>query len=110
MTQHRVENIRVHFWTFSPVSVNSQAPDVPELAHQGIFQLSQLSVLCQIGEEISRLFKRCRFYEKNFSKNYTLYGVEICFNFGLRLNRLSLKDKKTHFHIESYLKIITITR
>ena len=23
MTQRRVENTRVHFWTFSPVSVNS---------------------------------------------------------------------------------------
>ena len=27
-------------------NVNSQAPDVPELAHQGIFQLSRLSVNC----------------------------------------------------------------
>ena len=24
MTQRRVENTRVHFWTFSPVSVNSK--------------------------------------------------------------------------------------
>ena len=29
-------------------SVNSQAPDVPELAHQGIFQLSRLSVNCYV--------------------------------------------------------------
>ena len=28
--------------------INSQAPDVPELAHQGIFQLSRLSVSCYV--------------------------------------------------------------
>ena len=28
--------------------LNSQAPDVPELAHQGIFQLSRLSVNCYV--------------------------------------------------------------
>ena len=28
--------------------VHSQAPDVPELAHQGIFQLSRLSVNCYV--------------------------------------------------------------
>ena len=32
--------------------INSQAPDVPELAHQGIFQLSRLSVnFCQNTEK-----------------------------------------------------------
>ena len=28
--------------------LNSQAPDVPELVHQGIFQLSRLSVDCYV--------------------------------------------------------------
>ena len=28
--------------------INCQAPDVPELAHQGIFQLSRLSVSCYV--------------------------------------------------------------
>ena len=28
--------------------LNSQAPDVPELTHQGIFQLSRLSVNCYV--------------------------------------------------------------
>ena len=29
-------------------NVNSQAPDVPELAHQGVFQLSRLSINCYV--------------------------------------------------------------
>ena len=37
--------------------VNSQAPDVPELAHQGIFQLSRLSVNCYV-----KTTKKCSLY------------------------------------------------
>ena len=30
------------------LSLNSQAPDVPELAYQGVFQLSRLTVNCYV--------------------------------------------------------------
>ena len=59
-------------------TVNSQAPDVPELAHKGIFQLSLLCLNC---------------YVKTM-KNYTLYGVYISLNFGFRLNRPAFNDTK----------------
>ena len=49
-------------------NVNSQAPDVPELAHQGVFQLSRLSVNCCVKtEKISPSFKPYRFYENTVS-------------------------------------------
>ena len=33
---------------------------------------------------------------KIFSKNYAHYGVYIFLNFGIRLNRLTFNDTKTH--------------
>ena len=48
------------FWWF----FNSQAPNVPELAHQGIFQLSRLSLNNYVKTvKISPLFKPYGFYE-----------------------------------------------
>ena len=38
-------------------------------------------------------------FMKFLPKNYTLYGVYIFSNFGFRLNRLTLDDTKTRFHI-----------
>ena len=38
MTQHRVENTRVHFWTFSPVSVKSSIYLFLKIHHQGANQ------------------------------------------------------------------------
>ena len=75
--------------------VNSQAPDVPELAHQDIFQLLRLSVNCYVKtvKKYSLHLNRADFMKilsvsqdhcgshnnflKIFSKNYTLYGVYI---------------------------------
>ena len=57
---------------------------MPELAHQGIFQLQQ---------------DHCGWHNYLFSKNYTLYGVYISLNFGFRLNRLAFNDAKTLFFI-----------
>ena len=52
----------------TPQRLNSKAPDVPELAHQGIFQLSRLSVNCCVkNERISPSFKPYRFYENTVS-------------------------------------------
>ena len=93
---------------------NSQAPDVPELAHQGIFQFSQLSVNCYVEtvKKYSLYLNRTDFmrvlsvpqdhcgthnnFMKIFSKNYTFYGVNILSHSGFSLNRLALKDTKTH--------------
>ena len=95
---------------------------MPELAHQGIFQLSRLSVNCYV-----KTVKKCSLYlsrtdflkmlsvpqdhcgshnnfMKFFSKNYTLYGVYIFSNFGFRLNRLALNDTKTHFYISEVVQ------
>ena len=72
--------------------VNSQAPDVPELADQGIFQLSRLSVNCFVKTLKNPLI---------FSINIHIYFLI----FGFRLNRLACKDSKTHFYIESCFKI-----
>ena len=51
-------------------NVNSQAPDVPELAHQGIF--SSHGSVCQNGEKISPQFKPYRFYENTVSATGSL--------------------------------------
>ena len=90
---------------------------MPELAHQGIFQLSRLSVNCYV-----KAVKKCSLYLSRadflkmlserqdhcgshnnfmniFSKNYTLYGFYIFSNFGFHPNRLALIDTKTHFYI-----------
>ena len=97
-------------------AVNSQAPDVPELAHQGIFPLSRLNVNCFVEtvKKYSLYLNRTDLmrvlsvtqdhcgthynFMKNFSKNYTLYGVYIFPNFGFSLNRLTLNDTKIHFY------------
>ena len=97
--------------------INSQAPDVPEMAHQGIFQLSRLSVNCFVKtvKKYSLYFNHTDFmrvlsvphdhcgthnnFIKIFSRNYSLYGVYIFSNFGFRLNRLAVNDTKTHFYI-----------
>ena len=44
------------------------------------------------------------YFFKIFSKNYTLYGVYIFSNFGFCLNRLALKDTKTHFYISEVVQ------
>ena len=72
---------------------NSQAPDVPELANQGIFHFSRLSVNCYVKtvKKYSFYLNRTDFmkvlsvqqdhcgtrynFMKIFWKNYTLYGV-----------------------------------
>ena len=82
--------------------VNSQAPDVPELAHQGIFQLSRLSINCYVKttKKCSLYLSRTDFmtvlsvrqdhcgshnnFIKKFSKNYTFYGVYISLFIGFR--------------------------
>ena len=97
-------------------NVNSQAPDVPELAHQGVFQLSRLSINCYVKttKKCSLYLSRTDFLKilsvpqdhcgshnnflKIFSKNYTLYGVYIFLNFGICLNPLAFNDTKTHFY------------
>ena len=100
-------------------SLNSQAPDVPELAHQGIFQFSQLSVNCYVEtvKKYSLYLNRTDFmrvlsvpqdhcgthnnFMKIFSKNYTLYGVYIFSNFGVPIV-LHLTTQK---HIFIYQKL-----
>ena len=89
--------------------INSQAPDVPELAHQGIFQLSQLSVNCYVNttKKCSLNLSRKDFFiilsvpqdhcgsHNNllkFFSNFTFYGVYISINFDFRLNRLAFTD------------------
>ena len=102
--------------------LNSQAPDVPELAHQGIFQLSRLSINCYVKttKKCSLYLSRTDFLKilsvpqdhcgshnnlmKFFSKNYTLYGVYIFSNFGFRLNRLAFNDTKIHFYISEVVQ------
>ena len=97
--------------------LNSQAPDVPELAHLGIFHFSRLSVNCFVKtvKKYSLNLNRTDFlkvlsvpqdhcgtqnnFTKIFSKNYTLYGVYIFPNFGFRLTRLAFNDTKTLFYI-----------
>ena len=48
------------------IDLNSQAPDVPELAHKGILQLSRLSVNCYVKtmKKIIPLFKPYKFFWK----------------------------------------------
>ena len=88
-----------------------------ELAHQGIFQLSWLSVNCYVktmkkyplhlnGSDFMKILSvpqdHCGSHNnfmKFFSKNNTHYGVYIFSNFDFRLNRLALNDTKTHFYI-----------
>ena len=41
---------------------------------------------------------------KIFSKNYTLYGVYLFLNFGIRLNRFTFNDTKTHFYVRLRVK------
>ena len=95
--------------------INSQAPDVTELAHQGFFQRSRLSVNCYVKtvkkyslnlnrSDFMRVLSvpqdHCRTHNnfmKIFSKNYTFYGVYIFSNFGFRLNRFAFNDTKTFF-------------
>ena len=45
--------------------INSQVPDVPELAHQGIFLAltAHRELLCQNCDEMSPLVKPYEFYE-----------------------------------------------
>ena len=96
---------------------NSQAPDVPELAHQGIFHFSRLSVNCFVktAKKYSPYLNRTDFmrvlsvpqdhcgthdnYMQIFSKNYTISGVYIFPNFGFCLTRLVFNDTKTLFYI-----------
>ena len=79
---------------------------MPELAHQGIFLFSRLTVNCFVKtvknysiylnctdfmRVLSVLQEHCGTHNnlmKIFSKNYTLYGVYIFLNFDIRL-----KDK-----------------
>ena len=102
--------------------LNSQAPVVLELAHEGIFQLSRLSVnyyvkkmkkyplhlkLTDFIKVLSVPQDRCGSHNnlmKFFSKNYTLYGVYIFSNFGFRLNRLAFNDTKIHFYISEVVQ------
>ena len=42
MTQRRVENTRVHFWTFSPVSVNSRQMTTYYTSLQNLFLSEQV--------------------------------------------------------------------
>ena len=85
---------------------------MPELAQQGIFQLSRLSVNCYVKtvKKYPLYLNRTDFMKilsvpkdyceshnnfiKNFSKNYKLYGVYISLNFGFRL---AFKDTKRLF-------------
>ena len=55
--------------------VHSQAPDVPDLAHQGIFQLSRLSVNCYVKtvKKIPPSFRPCGFYETTVSTTGSLW-------------------------------------
>ena len=73
--------------------LNSQAPDVPEFAHQGICQFAWLSVNCYVKmmKKYSSYLNRTDFmrvfsvpkdhcsthnnFMKIFPENYTLYGV-----------------------------------
>ena len=104
------------------IVVNSQAPDVPELAHPGIFQLSRLSVNCYVKtvKKYPLHLNRADFMKilslpqdhygshnnflKIFSKNYTLYGVYIFLNFGIRLNHLSFYDTKTQLYVSEIVQ------
>ena len=101
---------------------NSQAPDVPELAHHGIFQLSRLSVNCFVKtvKEYSLHLKRADFMKilslqqdhcgsqnnflKIFSKNYTLYGIYIFLNFGIRLSNLSFYGTKIQLYVSEVVQ------
>ena len=95
---------------------------MPELAHQGISQLSRLSVnsyikimkkyplhlnLADFIKILSVPQDHCRSHNnfmKFFSKNYTLYGVYISLYFGFRLNRLASHVKKTYFYISEVVQ------
>ena len=90
---------------------------MPELAHPGIFQLSQLSVNCYVKtvKNYPLPFNRADFMKimsvpqdhygrhnnflEIFSINYTLYGVYIFLNFDIRLDRLTFYDTKTHLYV-----------
>ena len=103
-------------------NLNSQAPDVPELAHHGILQLSRLNVNCydktvkkyplhldcaDFMKILSGPQDHCgshNYFLKNFSKKYTLYGVYTFLNFGIRLNRLAFNDTKTHFYMSEVVQ------
>ena len=85
-------------------AVNSQAPDVPELAHQGIFQLSRLSVSCNVKTiKIHLLHLNLTDFMKILS--VSKYHCESHNNFMkffwkiiLFLIRLAFNDTKTHFY------------
>ena len=91
---------------------------MPELAHPGILQLSRLSVNCYVKtvKTYPLHLKRENFMKilsvpqdhcgshNNFSKIYTLYGVYIILNFGIRLNRHTFYDKKTHLYISEVVQ------
>ena len=95
---------------------------MPELAHQGIFQLSRLSVICFVKtmKKYPLHLNRADFMKilpvpqdhcashnnflKIFSKNYTLYGVYIFLNFGIRLNHLSFYDTKTQLYVSEVVQ------
>ena len=107
--------IVLYFCNVQLTYFNSQAPDVPELAHEGIFQLSRLSVNCYVKTvknyplylnltDFKKIisapqdhFESHNNFMKFFSKNYTLYGVYMFSNFGFRLNRLAFNDTKIYF-------------
>ena len=55
--QHDEKFAPAHYFNQPKNFINSQAPDVPELAHQGIFQLSRLSVNCYV-----KTVKKCSLY------------------------------------------------
>ena len=113
----------VGMWSLFMSTFNSKAPDVPELAHQGIFQLSRVSVNCYVktmkkyplplnladflkilSSSQDHCWSHNNFIEK-FSKNYTLYGVNISLNFGFRLNRFAFNDTKTHFLSPNFMNL-----
>ena len=74
--------------------VNSQAPDVPEMAHLGIFKLSRLSVNCyvktkkKIGKVVNNLLMTSRTIKTTFLITY-----QILFQFLLGLKAAFDEDR-----------------
>ena len=62
-------------------NLNSQAPDVPELAHQDIFQLSRLTVNSYLNtvKKISPSFKSYGFYENQITTGHIVEVIIILY-------------------------------
>ena len=90
----------VYFYFFWKFWLDSQAPEVPKLAHQGIFQLSRLSVNCYVKTMKKYLLHLNR---RDFMKILPELCVYLISNFSMVKNRFRRRKVSPSFKPYGYL-------